>query len=200
MLVTDLAYRDMEARADGLMGRIAHLFSKVFRRSAPVTGNPEPAHQGSEFPAHLRLVSTGDVTQPDQDNRSPMVSGDYRWRRHPQLLKREVSHFTHDADDVERGARSAAVRGLFLARSGRIEDARAAFAVAAAEDTIDITAVPGFWDLSRGGMMAAVGAYEDADRFRDAAALGARIRLKYRPRSVSALPEVPARRTTASGS
>jgi hypothetical protein len=72
--------------------------------------------------------------------------------------------------------------------------------MAAAETTVDLAAIPGFWQLSRGGMLAAVGAYEDAARFRDASALGAKIRLRYRPRSVAALPETPARKRSASGS
>lgn len=116
---------------------------------------------------------------------------DFRWRRHPQLRQRFETGPAADPHDVERGARSAAVRGLFLARGARFDDARASFAAGAAESSVDLTAIPGFWDLPRAGMLAAVDAYDDVGRFRDAAALGARIRLTYRPRSVSHVGGTP---------
>lgn len=200
MLVTDLAYRDMEVRSDSLFKRLGNGLGALFRRSPP---NPRP-HDGiftflPEHAAHLQLLppATGEAPRDHDPHVSP--GSDFRWRRHPQLLKHHEAN-NADQSDVQRGARSSAVRGLFLARSGRFRDARTAFAVAASEPAIDLTAIPGFWDLPRTGMMAAVHAYEDARRFRDASALNARIRLTYRPRSISALPEAPAQESSAAGS
>jgi len=200
MLVTDFAYRDMETRSGRMLKRFGHIFGAVFRRSAPA-----PTLAGGSFAlapehtAHLRLMpSTAAMAIHDVDPRESS-GGDFRWRRHPQLLTRPKLS-DQDPHDIERGARSAAVRGLFLARSGRFGEARSAFAMAASEPTINLTAIPGFWDLPRGGMLAAVRAYEDVKRFREASALGAQIRLKYRPRSISTIPEFPARQKSASGS
>lgn len=200
MLVTDLAYRDMDARADGLFLRLGSLIGAVLRRTTQ-----RPSHRdgvfvlGPEHTAHLNLIPPAARKPPSTDHPAMTAKGVFRWRRHPQLLNHNETR-DPDPDDLERGARSAGVRGLFLARSGRLDDARAAFALAASETTIDLTAIPGFWDLSRGGMHAAVYAYEDVERYRDASALGARIRLKYRPRSISPLPEMAERKTSASGS
>lgn len=199
MLVTELAYRDMEACTDGLAARLRHLMRRLcgrFRASheahAPDRPAPDPI-------SHLRLVpAVADCHAPNRPAATPSIDA-FRWRRHPQLLRQPMSTLKHDSEDLERGARSASVRGLFLARSGRFDEARVAFALAAVEPSVDLTAIPGFWDLSRAGMTAAVGAYEDVERIREAAALGARIRLHYRPRTVSAIPVAPRQRTSASG-
>ena len=87
---------------------------------------------------------------------------------------------------IERRARAAALRGLLLARQRRFAAARSAFAEAVRFDpALDLTAIPSFWNLERGGHEAAVGAYEEAGRRREATALSARVRQTYRPRLVS---------------
>ena len=194
MLVTDLAYRDMEARADGLVERLGGLLGRLCGRSKPEVTTDTPYAIGAEHQAHLRLVPRPEAPGSEE---AADQGGDFRWRRHPQLL---TTPNQPDTEEFERGARSASIRGLFLARSGRFEEARDAFSIAAEDSGLDLTAIPGFWDLSRGGMQAAVFAYEDVERFRDAAALGARIRLMYRPRSLSSIPAAPVRRRSASGS
>lgn len=200
MLVTDLAYRDMNARADGLFQRFGSLIGNVLRRTTQHPSNCDGVFVlGPEHTAHLKLTPLTARKSPSADHPAETANGVFRWRRHPQLLNHSETS-EPDPDELERGARSAGVRGLFLARSGRFDEARAAFAMAAAESTIDLTAIPGFWDLSRGGMHAAVNAYEDVERYRDASALGARIRLKYRPRSISPLRDMVERKTSASGS
>jgi hypothetical protein len=199
MLVTDLAYRDMEARADGLAARIGRLFARALRRKSRDGVQEQPYVVAPEHRAHLRLVGVKREPSATSVPVDHSRSGDFRWRRHPQLLRQAHDAIEPDPEDLERSARSASVRGLFLARSGRIDDARDAFATAARDASIDLTAIPGFWDLSRGGMVAAVRAYEDVERFRDASALEARIRLKYRPRSVGRGPQPSGSRTSASG-
>ncbi len=200
MIVTDSAYRDLEARSDNLCRRLGSVFGAVFRRLGQTpTSQAGRFTLGQEHTAHLHVIPLASTKAPAEHVPQASGAGLFRWRRHPQLLNR--SEFSEpDPDDLGRGARSASVRGLFLARSGRFDDARTAFAIAAGESTLDLTAIPGFWDLSRGGMLAAVRAYEDAERFRDASALGARIRLKYRPRSISAMPDTAEPKTSASGS
>ncbi|CAN5769053.1 hypothetical protein BH20CHL3_BH20CHL3_02490 [soil metagenome] len=198
--MTDLAYRDMDARADGLFQRLGSLIGTVLRRTTQHPSNRDGVFVlGPEHTAHLKLTPLTARKSPSADHPEVKANGVFRWRRHPQLLNHSETS-EPDPDDLERGARSAGVRGLFFARSGRFDDARAAFAMAAAESTINLAAIPGFWDLSRGGMHAAVNAYEDVERYRDASALGARIRLKYRPRSVSLLRDVVKRKTSALGS
>lgn len=201
MLVTDLAYRDMEVRADGMFDRLDQFARWLLRRPASTVSAP-----GFRFPfaaghqAHVQVMP-----RLRENHRGPEpirleTSDTFRWRRHPQLLNQSRTGASADVEDLERSARSAGVRGLFLARSGRIDEARAAFAIAAGESSVDLSVIPGFWDLSRSGMLAAVSAYDDVERYRDASALGARIRLTYRPRSVSAVPEVPNQRRSVAGS
>jgi hypothetical protein len=131
----------------------------------------------------------------------PADGGDttFRWRRHPQLRNRPATDPRDAAAAARRQARSSAVRGLFLARGGQLEEARAAFASAARDETVDLTAIPGFWTLSRGAMLAAVAAYEDVERFRDSSALAAQIRKTYRPRAVPPITARPRSNVTASG-
>ena len=89
---------------------------------------------------------------------------------------------------TERRARAAAVRGLMLARKRRYGAAQAAFAEAARFDAgLDLSDVPTFWELPRGGQEAAVRAYEEVGRLQDAGALEATLRSTFRPRAVPAL-------------
>ncbi|HWK79802.1 MAG TPA: hypothetical protein VNP95_03505 [Thermomicrobiales bacterium] len=113
----------------------------------------------------------------------------FRWRRHPALLRMMAES---SLPDDQRLARLAAVRGVLAARNGDLDAAHAHFLEAAREPTIRFQVVPGFWGCSRGGMNAAVAAYEAAGRVRDAAALAATIRTRYRPRAVQAIREQPA--------
>lgn len=90
---------------------------------------------------------------------------------------------------TERRARAAAWRALLLARQRRFEAARVAFADAARLDpALDLTSVPTFWHLERGAHEAAVDAYEQTGRSREAVALEARLRQIYRPRLLASPP------------
>lgn len=104
-------------------------------------------------------------------------------RRHPQLREYQPSL----PMDV-RAARHEAVRGLCAARAGAMDVARRHFAIAAQCKQVDLTAVPGFWNLTRGQMQVAVDAYEQIGRYRDGAALDAHIATIFRPSLVGTTP------------
>lgn len=201
MLVTDFAYRDMEARSNGMADRVAQFVRWLLRRPAPTISLPDsPVQVAPEEKAHTLARPPSLEGNVNAEPLRLEAIETFRWRRHPQLLNRSEAGATTDVEDLERSARSSGVRGLFLARSGQTDEARVAFATAASELSVDLAAIPGFWTLSRAGMLAAVAAYNDVERYRDAAALGARIRLTYRPRSVSAVPAGPVQRRSTGGS
>jgi hypothetical protein len=90
---------------------------------------------------------------------------------------------------AERRARAVAVSGLMRVRDGQFELARDLFAEAAALDpALDLSTVPGFWNLPRPGQDAAVAAYELADRTGDAELLAANLRYRFRPKLVRRQP------------
>jgi hypothetical protein len=91
---------------------------------------------------------------------------------------------------AERRARAAALRALSLCRQRRFTGARSAFAEAARLDPLlDLTRTPGFWNLERAAHEAAIDAYGDVARDRDAAVLRARVRSTYRPKPLRSRPE-----------
>ena len=141
---------------------------------------PRTQHPVPKEPS-LRLMPN-----PDQEKQH----SSHKWRRHPQLRAYESPL----PEDVRRG-RNEAVRGLFAARAGALDVATRLFAAAAECPDVDLTAVPGFWNLTRGQMQTAVDAYEHVGRYRDAAALDAHIMTIFRPSLVgsSNKPIVPAR-------
>lgn len=106
-----------------------------------------------------------------------------KWRRHPQLRDYQPS-----MPEDERAARHEAVRGLYAARAGATDVARKHFVIAAQCDQVDLTAVPGFWNLTRGQMQVAVNAYEQVGRYRDGAALDAHIATIFRPSLLGSKP------------
>lgn len=186
MLLTSLAMIDLETRGESIGGLLRSLLNRLCGRRGP-----------TPFTTSLRVVT------PDQPRRNvPAASAcedehapaGFPWRRHPQLLARDADGTTSLG---ERRARAAAVRGLFNAHNGDYEAARLAFADAAREPAIDLCEAPGFWQLPRAGMMAAVLAYEDVDRLREAAALAAEITHRFRPQALRA---VPARQPRAASS
>jgi hypothetical protein len=86
----------------------------------------------------------------------------------------------------EQRARVAAVRGLVRARELHFDAAATCFAEAATLDPrLDLTKIPRFWSLPRGGHQAAIEGYERAGRERDAAMLIARVRKTVRLRLLS---------------
>jgi hypothetical protein len=91
----------------------------------------------------------------------------------------------------ERRARAAALRALALSRERRFDAARAAFAEAARLDpALDLTRTPTFWKLERAAHEAAIDAYLQAGRERDAAVLRARVQSTFRPKPLRPRPQV----------
>lgn len=126
---------------------------------------PPIARKGTSKP-HLSLVVD------EQTEKSDVT----KWRRHPQLRE-----YRDPISDSVRSARHEAVRGLCAARAGAAEVAVNHFVIAARCDEVELTAVPGFWTMTRGQMGMAVEAYELVGRYRDAAALDAHIATIFRP-------------------
>lgn len=180
MLITHPAIHNAEESGPGVLHRIREHLLRFFglHNEVPDAVLSAPPVSSQEAPTEpiLRIVETDpDVLRPAQG---------FRWRRHPQLLKRPEAPVATD----QRSARHEAVRGLYAARAGALDVAEAHFTRAAGCPDIDLSAIPGFWQLSRAAMLTAVGAYERAGRIRDAAALSARIRTMFRPRAVASLP------------
>lgn len=122
-----------------------------------------------------------DPARPHRPSTACETADPFRWRRHPALRQARTEP---GIPERERLARLAAVRGVLAARDGDLEAASRHFCNAACEPSIRFQVVPGFWGCSRGGMDAAVAAYERAGRLRDASALAATIRIRFRPRAI----------------
>lgn len=183
MLMTHLSILDAGEPEPGLWHRVRQHLARFFGldgHDVPAISEsitPPPAREAS-IPAEpgLRLVTIEPkVIRPSEG---------FRWRRHPLLLAQPAPDLAHD----QREARHEAVRGLYAARAGAIEVATDHFTRAARCPEIDLSAIPGFWQLSRSAMMTAVEAYERAGRIREASALNARLRTMYRPRALTPVP------------
>lgn len=184
MLITDLAARDVETARDSLAGACLRALRAVFGRASdhrlPTEIAPQPIYRLRSVPtAPAGTPALRAVVQADADD-----TVDLQWRRHPQL-RTPAAPITMQG---QRSARLEAERGVILARGGKNAGALEAFSAAAADPRIDLTLLPGFWDLPRQGMMTAVRAYERNRRIRDAAALEARLRHTMRPRGLKPLP------------
>lgn len=197
--MTDLAVRDLEMQSETLLDRCRKMFVSVFGRSSDhqlpveIASHARPALRA--LPAtpptrrELRVIETEEMPAAHAPEK--------RWQRHPQLRARQAE--AAPMPGSERAARLAAERGVLLARGRKLIEAVDEFTVAARDEAIDLAALPGFWDLPRNGMLAAVQAYERVERLRDAAALEARIRHLYRPRALKPIPVARPNRMTASG-
>ena len=90
----------------------------------------------------------------------------------------------------ERRARAAALRAMAFGRERRFDAARVAFAEAAGLDPLlDLTRTPAFWKLERAAHEAAIDAYLQAGRERDAAVLRARVQSTFRPKPLRPRPQ-----------
>lgn len=221
MLVTDSALQDMEREANSLIGRLSRMLGRPRSRPAapapavralPHVSGPSGDDERAVGTKFLAAITTLVPELPAEDRSAcvptdppghldaPTPAASFKWRRHPQLRNRSREFDDLPPEERHKGARAAATRGLFLARSERLGEARAAFAQAAADTSIDLTELPGFWRLSRGAMLVAAVAYEDVERYRDAAALSALIRTRYRPRALAPAVSQSGRQATGGGS
>jgi hypothetical protein len=184
MLVTDMALWDLRVRRASLLERLHDLFS---RGDYGHTSAPESLTLVTERKSHLTLVPDPNPhALPDAGATEPTS---LRWRRHPQLRTGAALPLLSDG---ERRARAIAVRGLYAAHKGDVEEAFLQFLQAVSEAAIDLTAMPSFWQMPRGAIVAAAEAYDRVGRLREASALQARVRTELRPRNV-----VPMRRAAA---
>jgi hypothetical protein len=208
MLISAHAILDLNCRQLASQQRCRSLLDRLLRRPSPPLTAPGAAYDDAEVTdgerddiatvRALYLVSpheSGDdmptsrhahiATTPSGKTVIEEEATSFRWRRHPQLRLAPAMPVQ------ERDARHAAVRGILAARDGDFDRAAELLRDAAAVPSIHFTEVPGFWSLSRRGMQAAIDAYEASGRLRDAAALSAQIRLRYRPRAVRPARLVP---------
>lgn len=194
MIMTQIAMMDPGPSGNSLFSRccrsIAHFFgfgdrpvSRHIDRLFDVPNN----ESFDDLQPDLRIV-------PEPSSDAPTSVTELRWRRHKQLLHRPTSALPED----ERHARQHAIQGLYAARAGTLEAAEHHFTQAASCINVDLCEIPGFWQLPRSGMIAAIRAYEATDRLREASALNARIRTQMRPRPIAPTPEnvteLPSRR------
>ncbi len=166
-------------QSEPIVLRMAHAIARYigFGEDMPapeptVTGPAQTVEPVERSRPRLSLVRTSEPVP---------APGGHKWQRHARLREYKAPL----PNDV-RIARQEAVRGLYSAHAGAIEVAIQHFALAAQCDDVDLTAVPGFWQLTRGQMQAAVRAYEQVGRYRDAAALDAHIATIFRPSLVGA--------------
>ncbi len=198
MIMTDLAVRELEMRSDTLLDRCRRVFIDVFGRSSD---HQLPEEVASHTHSSLRALPASPPARKSlrvvEASEKADDAPEKRWQRHPQLRARQAE--AAPMPGSARAARLAAERGVLLARGRKLAEAIEAFSTAAQDASIDLAALPGFWDLPRNGMLAAVQAYERVDRLRDASALEARIRHLYRPRALKPIPAARPHRMTASG-
>ncbi|HYH12201.1 MAG TPA: hypothetical protein VD789_07580, partial [Thermomicrobiales bacterium] len=197
---TDLAVRDLEGRRESLVGSVRRLLVSIFGRSSDhhlpeaVARRQRPTLRSVPGMGHPPRSAVRPVAPVTANGGSDAAVK--RWQRHPQLRVSQSAPPTHGS----RSARLEAERGMILARGGKLAEAEVAFTTAASDANIDLSELPGFWDLPRNAMMTAVRAYERVDRLRDAATLEARMRHMLRPRALKlARPAARQDRLTASG-
>jgi hypothetical protein len=188
MLMSNLAMMDLGLRRRSVVDRLRDVF-----RHADEKHGEFPADQELRVPPDLEVIPAPDVAEEES-------VGDYRWRRHPQLLNGSGASAI---SDEERLARRTAVRGLYCAHNGEIEEAFLHFVHALDESTIDLTELPSFWQMPRAAILSAADAYEFAGMHREAAVIQARVRTELRPRNVVPMkrpaPNSSPRRTANGG-
>ncbi len=201
MLMSDMAVRDLEHRRETFFDSCRRAFLAIFGRSSNhrLPEQFEPIRAWSLRSVTPREGASNPPTRVSSESSVQAALGTPQpWRRHPQL--RAPLPPSEPIAPCRRSARLEAERGMILARGGKFAEATEAFIVAASDPGIELTVLPGFWDLPRQGMASAVRAYEHTRRTRDAAALEARMRQTLRPRAVTPMPAgVNQHRVTASG-
>ena len=167
-------------------------WQRLMRQSA---GDEDPAGEALDVqdPVLAGAIQDGVDVAAEQSLMVAAVGGESRAaaaREEGRVTPDAVAAFTPLAAN-ERRARAAALRAMALGRDRRFDAARAAFAEAAGLDPLlDLTRTPAFWKLERAAHEAAIDAYLQAGRERDAAVLRARVQSTFRPKPVRPRPQV----------
>lgn len=168
MLLTDCGIDQLEHWRN----RVAHRFSEIVLGQA---GDSSESYQ-----AEWDSAESDGVLAVAESRAEPDLM---RFRSRVRTTQR-----TSDLAGHEQRARVLALRGLSQARDGEYERAQTTFASAARLDPgLDLALLPSFWDLPRRAHEVAVAALHDADRRRDAAALTATIKTRFRPKALRAI-------------
>ena len=172
MLISNMAMMDLGMRRKSILDRARDLLGFS---DGPIPSQPETFNQPEPQPV---LVA---VAEPMELIESADMSHDFRWRRHPQLLRESIAT---EMSDEERQARKIAIRGLYCAHNGELDEAFLHFVHALGEFRIDLTEMPAFWQMPRGAILGVADAYESVGRYREASMIQARVRTELRPRNV----------------
>lgn len=168
MLLTDCGIDQLEFWRN----RVAACFSQI------VLGHPVDTSQ-----SYQAAWDQGDFDhEPGESSMTP----------EPDLLRFRTQLRAQPANaelaGYEQRARVLALRGLSQARDGEYERAQTTFASAARLDPrLDLALLPSFWSLPRRAHEVAIAALRDANRGRDAAALTATVKTRFRPRVLRAI-------------
>lgn len=186
MVISDPTFQVIEDSREHFLRRLGNLCrwrrrpATVYQYAPSVTSIPNPAIAPVAAAAPDVVVS-------------PIVEGEVG---PPPLTAKRVDIEAREIvlTAEERRARAIALRGLCQSRGHRFEAARASFVEAIELDpALDLAKMPDFWRLPQGAHQAAIEAYEQVGRRRDAAALTAAVRSAFkprlfRPRAVSRVP------------
>jgi hypothetical protein len=180
MMISQPAMMCLNVTWQRLTGRAPRSAAPAANQPLPEAA-PEVTQEGIEVVAEALLVAT-DVAAAET-----LAAGTQEQR--PARPARVDASLPLAAN--ERRARAAALRAMALSRERRFDSARAAFAEAAKLDPmLDLTRTPAFWTLERAAHEAAIAAYAQAGRERDAAVLRARVQSTFRPKPLRPRPQV----------
>lgn len=165
MLLTDAGIDQLESWRD----RIACRFSEI------MFGRTNDSNESYQV-----IVDRGENRPIERSARSQPEADLMRFRSRLRSTSAGPAMSQH-----EQRARVLALRGLSQARDGEYERAQTSFASAARLDPgLDLALLPSFWHLPRRAHEVAIAALRDANRTRDAAALTATVRMRFRPRAL----------------
>jgi hypothetical protein len=173
MMISQPAIMCLNATWQRLMGRSTRSAASAAEQPLQEPAPAELIQGGVDFTAESLLVATV-VDEGESPAAKARDSGPARTGQ-PDVSMPLAAN--------ERRARAAALRAMVLSRERRFAAAAAAFAEAARLDPVlDLTRTPAFWTLERAAHEAAIDAYAQAGRERDAAVLRARIHSTFRPK------------------
>jgi hypothetical protein len=181
MMISQPAMMCLSVTWQRLIGRSHRMAAPTADQQSQGSASQEVIHSAVEIAANSLLVDTV-AGEGERLAAEPPTPG-------PALLARAEGSIPLAAN--ERRARAAALRAMALSRERRFEAAAAAFTEAARLDPVlDLTRTPAFWTLERAAHEAAIDAYTQAGRDRDAAVLRARVQSTFRPKALRSRPQV----------